>query len=60
MEEVDEAAVDLVETEAIGLELQRFAPEVIGKVRIVVKIFRKSPLKDEIMQKHIQAQLTQS
>ena len=57
MEEVDEAAVDLVETEAIGVKLQQFAAEVIGKVRTVVKMFRKSPLKDEILQKHIQAQL---
>ena len=31
--------------------------EVIRKVRTVVKMFRKSPLKDEILQKHIQAQL---
>ena len=57
MEEVDEAAVDLVETEAIGVELQQFVAEVIGKVRTVVKMFCKSPLKDEILQKHIQAQL---
>ena len=57
MEEVDEAAVDLVETEAIGLELKQFVAEVIGKVGTVVKMFRKSPLKDEILQKHIQAQL---
>ena len=57
MEEVDEAAVDLVETEAIGIELQQFVAEVIGKVRTVVKMFRKSPLKDKILQKHMQAQL---
>ena len=57
MEEVDEAAVDLVETEAIGVELQQFVVEVIGKVRTVVKMFRKSPLKDEILQKNIRAQL---
>ena len=57
MEEVDEAAVDLVETEAINVELQQFVAEVIRKVRTVVKMFRKSPLKDEILQKHIQAQL---
>ena len=57
VEEVDEAAVDLMETEAIGVEFQRFVAEVIGKVRTVVKMFRKSPLKDEILQKHIQAQL---
>ena len=57
MEEVDEAAVDLVETEAIGVELKQLVAEVIGKVRTVVKMFRKSPLKDEILQKHIQAQL---
>ena len=57
MEEVDEAAVDLVETEAIGVELQQFVAEVIGKVRTVVKMFCKSPLKNEILQKHIQAQL---
>ena len=57
MEEVDEAAVHLVETEAIGVELQQFVAEVIGKVRTVVKLFRKSPLKDEILQKHIQAHL---
>ena len=57
MEEVDEAAVDFVETEAIGLELQQFVAEVIGKVRTVVKMFRKSPFKDKILQKHIQAQL---
>ena len=56
-EEVDEAAVDLVETEAIGVELQQVVAEVIGKVRTVVKMFRKSPLKDEILQKNIQAQL---
>ena len=57
MEEVNKAAVDLVETEAIGVELQQFVAEVIGKVRTVVKMFRKNPLKDEILQKHIQAQL---
>ena len=57
MEEVDEAAVDLVETEAIGVELQQFVADVIGKVRTVAKMFQKSPLKDEILQKHIQAQL---
>ena len=57
MEEVDEAAVDLVETEAIGVELQQLVAEVIGKVRTVVKMFRKSPLKDEILQKHTQVQL---
>ena len=56
-EEVDEAAVDLVETEAIGVELQQVVAEVIGKVRTLVKMFRKSPLKDEILQKNIQAQL---
>ena len=56
-EEVDEAAVDLVKTEAIGVEFQQFVAEVITKVRIVVNMFRKSPLKDEILQKHIQAQL---
>ena len=44
-------------TEAIGVEFQQFVAEVIRKVRIVVKMFRKSPLKDEILQKHIQAQL---
>ena len=57
MEEVDEAAVDLVETEAIGVELQRFVAEVIRKFRTLVKMFRKSPLKDETLLKHIQAQL---
>ena len=57
MEEVNEAAVDPVETEAIGVELQQFIAEVTGKVRRVVKMFRKSPLEDEILQKHIQAQL---
>ena len=57
MEEVDEAAVNLVETEAIGVELQQFVAEVIRKVRTVVKMFRKSPFKDKILQKHIQAQL---
>jgi len=56
-EEVDETAVNLEETEAIGVELQRFVAEVIGKVRTILKMFRKSPLKDEILQKHIQAQL---
>ena len=29
----------------------------IGKVRIVVKMFRKSPLRNKILQKHIHAQL---
>ena len=58
MEEVDEAAVNLVETEAIGVELKQFVAEVIGKVRTVVKMFRKSPFKDKILQKHIQAQLS--
>ena len=57
MKGVDEAAVDLVETETIGVELQQFVAEVIGKVRVVVKMFRKSPLRDEILQKHIHAQL---
>ena len=56
-EEVDEAAVDLVETEAIGVEFQQFVAEVMRKVRTLVKMFRKSPLKDEILQQHIQAQL---
>ena len=46
-----------METEAIGLELEQFVAEVIGKVRTLVKMFRKSPLKNEILQKHIQAQL---
>ena len=44
MEEVDEAGVNLVETKTIGVELQRFVAEAIEKVRIVVKMFRKSPL----------------
>ena len=44
MEEVDKVAVNLVETEAIGIELKQFVAEVIGKVRAVVKMFRKSPL----------------
>ena len=44
MKEVDKAAVDLVETETIGVELQQFVMEVIGKARTVVKMFRKSPL----------------
>ena len=57
MEEVDEAAVDLVKTEAIGVEFQQFVAEVIGKVITVVKMFCNSPLNDEILQKHIQAQL---
>ena len=57
MEEVDEAAVDQVDTETIGVELQQFVAEVIGKVRKVVKMFCKSPLKNEILQKHIKAQL---
>ena len=43
MEEVDETAVDLMETEAIGVELQRFVAEVVEKVTTVVKMFRKSP-----------------
>ena len=51
MEKVDEAG------EAIGLELKQFVAEVIGKVRTLVKMLRKSPFKDEILQKHIQAQL---
>ena len=55
MEEVDEAAVDLVETEAIGVELQHIVSEVIGKVRTLVKMF--CPPKDKILQKYIQAQL---
>ena len=54
---MDESAVDLEKTEAIGIELQRFVSEVIGKVGTIVKMFRKSSLKDEILQKHIQAQL---
>ena len=57
MKEVDKAVVDLVETEATGVELQRFVAEVLGKVRTVVKMFRKRPLKNEILQKHVQAQL---
>ena len=57
MEEVDVAAVDLVETEAVGVELQQFVAKVIGKVRTMVKMFRKNPLEDKILQKHIQAQL---
>ena len=32
MEEVDEAAVDLVETEAIGVELQQLVAEVKGRL----------------------------
>ena len=57
MEEVDKDVVDLVETETVGVELQGFVAEVIRKVRTVVKMFRKSPLKNKILQKHIQAQL---
>ena len=44
MKEADEAAVDLVEIETTGVELQRFVGEVIRKVRTMVKMFRKSPL----------------
>ena len=44
-------------TETIGVQLQQFVAEVIGKVRTVIKMFCKSPLKDEILQKHIQAHL---
>ena len=57
LEEVDKAVEDLVETKKTGVELQRFVAEVIVKVRTVVKMFRKSPLKNEILHKHIQAQL---
>ena len=57
MEEVDEGAIDLVETEAIEVEFQQFVAEVIGKVRTVVKMFRKSASKGKILQKHIQAHL---
>ena len=46
-----------METKRTGVELQRFVAEVIVKVITVVKMFRKSPLKSEILQKHIQAQL---
>ena len=41
MEEVNEAAVDLVKTEAIGVEFQQFVAELIGKVKTVVKMFAK-------------------
>ena len=44
MKDVDKAAVDLVKTETINVDLQRFVAEVIGKVRTVVKMFRKSRL----------------
>ena len=54
---MDEVAVDLVDPEVIGIELKRFVAVVIGKVRAVVKMFRKSPLEDEILLKHIQVQL---
>ena len=54
MKEVDEAAVDLVETKAIGVELQHIVSELIGKVRTLVKMF--CPL-NKILQKYIQAQL---
>ena len=57
MEEVDKTAVYLMETEAIGVELKRFVAEVTGKVKTEVKMFRKSPLEDETLQKHILAQL---
>ena len=56
-EEVNETAIDLEETEAIGVALQKFVAEVIGKVRTIVKMFRKSPLKNKILKKYIQAQL---
>ena len=56
VEDFDEAAVDLVKTETIGVDLQWFVAEVIGKVRTVMKMFRKT-LQNEILQKHIQAQL---
>ena len=49
MKKVNETAVDLMKTETIGLELQRFVAEVIGKGRTVVKMFPKSPCKDEIL-----------
>ena len=42
-----------MEAETIGVELQQFVAEVIGKVRKKIKMFCKSPLKDEILQKHI-------
>ena len=44
MEKVDKAAVNFMETEAVGVALQRLVAEVIGKVKAVVKMFRKSPL----------------
>ena len=41
MEEVDEATVDLVETEAIGVEIKQFVAEVIGKARTLLRCFAK-------------------
>ena len=56
-EEVDKTAVDFEETKAIDIELQKFVAEVIWKVTTIVEMFRKCSLKNEILQKYIQAQL---
>ena len=45
-----------MEAESNGLDLQQFVSNVIGKVRKVVTLFRRSPLQNEILQRHIQRQ----
>ena len=47
---------DLVDTKTINVNFQLFVAKVIGKVRKMIKIFRKSPLKNEILQVHNQIQ----
>ena len=54
---MDEDAIDLVKAEAIGIDCQQFVAEVIRKVKKVVTMLCKNSLKNEILQKHIQAQL---
>jgi len=56
IEEVDDDSLVFVEAESNGLDLQQFVSNVIGKVRKVVTLFRRSPLQNEILQRHIQRQ----
>jgi len=56
IEEVDDDSLVFVEAESNGLDLQQFVSNVIGKVRKIVTLFRRSPLQNEILQRHIQRQ----
>ena len=52
-----DAGAKFVGMEIFGADIQRFIAAVVKTVRTVVKPFCESPHKNEILQKHIEAQL---